>query len=230
MAEGAAHPSWRSALLALLVIAPLPSIGVYCALYASPGVLGSSLWIAAKLGFVLGPALWWRCVQRQPWQWPRWPAAGIGVGTLLGVAMLATIVAAFALFGRGTDFTTMRELVTTAGLSSPTRYLLLAAYWTLINSLIEEYAFRWFLFRQASYLGGATFGVVLSAVLFTVHHSLALAAYVPWHLNLLASLGVMAGGLLWSLCYYRYQSLWPGYIAHVGADIAVFAIGYHLLF
>ncbi|MCX5661256.1 MAG: CPBP family intramembrane metalloprotease [Planctomycetota bacterium] len=62
----------------------------------------------------------------------------------------------------------------------------------------------------------------ITALLFTAHHALALNSTVIWELTLLASIGVLVGGLAWSWLYQRYRSIWPGYIAHVLADAAIF--------
>lgn len=220
-----------TALLALLLIGPAPTLGVWAALYLWPGALGSALWTAAKIWFVLAPALWWLFVQRQRWQWPRWPEQGITFGVLSGLAMAGLILGAYLLLAHERiDMSAMRAAVATAGLDTPGRYLALVAYWVCINSLVEEYAFRWFLFRQAEQLLPGWLAVLLVALIFTAHHSLALAVYVPWQYNLLASVGVAIGGVIWSWCYLRYRSVWPGYLSHIGADIGVFGAGYLALF
>lgn len=225
----------RNAVLALLLFAPAPTVGVAIALYGTPGPLGSALWAFAKLWFLLGPALWFLLKERQPRSWsPLAPAqrlAGLSAGFGSGLLMAGGIVGGYYLFGKGHfDPAPMRELLSTAGLSSPARYLLMAAYWTFFNSLVEEYAFRWFLYRQSEQLVSPRHAVLLAAIIFMIHHSVALSAYVPWHLNALASLGVLMAGIIWSLLYARYRSIWPGYLSHILADIAVFAIGYDALF
>ncbi len=206
-----------NALLALLLIGPAPTLGVWAALYLWPGPVGS--------------ALWWYLVQGQRWQWPRWPQQGVAVGIVSGLLMCALILGSYLLLAHNQlDMSAMRSAVATAGLDTPARYLALVVYWTAFNSLVEEYVFRWFLFRQAEKLLPATLAVVVVALLFTAHHTLALSAYVPWQYNLLASLGVCGGGLIWSWCYLRYRSIWPGYLSHIGADIGVFGAGYLALF
>ena len=70
----------------------------------------------------------------------------------------------------------------------------------------------------------------MTALFFTIHHTLALAAYVPLWQNALASLGVFAASVIWSWLYARYRSIWPCYVCHVLADVAVFAIGWDVLF
>jgi membrane protease YdiL (CAAX protease family) len=71
---------------------------------------------------------------------------------------------------------------------------------------------------------------VVSAICFTLHHIIAMQVYFSWLVVVIASLGVFTGGALWSWCYLRYRSIWPGYISHAIVDIAIFAIGYRLIF
>ena len=71
---------------------------------------------------------------------------------------------------------------------------------------------------------------MVSALLFTLHHIVALRAQAGWDVTLLASLGVFLGGCAWSWLYLRYRSIWPGYVSHVLADVAVFAVGWVILF
>ena len=223
--------SQRSALVALLLVAPIPSLGVWAAAFAAPGVLGSMVWLMAKLGLLLGPVLIWRFVQHQPLRWPELSRAGLVAGLVGGTALGLIIVLAYWLLARDSlDFSELQRFVTQAGIDSPGKYLGLALYLTLVNSLIEEYVFRWFIFVQLSRLLPTGLALLASALVFTVHHSLVLSAYVPWHFNLLASAGVFGGGLIWSYLYQRYGRIWPAYLCHIGADIGVFIIGYDALF
>ena len=128
------------------------------------------------------------------------------------------------------DVELFRESAARIGLDTPTRYLAFAAYLSLVNSLVEEYVWRWFVFRKCEALVGGYPAVLLSAAFFTAHHVFALAAQMPWLVTVIASLGVFAGGAVWSWCYLRYRSIWPGYVSHVVADVAIFWIGWRLLF
>lgn len=155
----------------------------------------------------------------------------MAAGLLSGLLMAAGIVVGYLMFGKDQfDPAPMRELLHTAGLTSPQRYLVMAAYWTLFNSLVEEYAFRWFLFRQCEQILLVRRAVLAAALIFMVHHSIALSAYVPWNLNVLGSLSIAGAGIVWSGLYARYRSIWPGYLSHICADVAVFAVGYDALF
>jgi membrane protease YdiL (CAAX protease family) len=79
-------------------------------------------------------------------------------------------------------------------------------------------------------LVSSQWAVILSALFFTTHHIIGLAAYFDWRATALCSLGVFIAGVVWSWCYLTYRSIWPGYISHVFADIAIFLVGCQLLF
>ena len=36
--------------------------------------------------------------------------------------------------------------------------------------------------------------------------------------------------VIWSGCYLKYNSIWPGYLSHLFADVAIMAIGWRILF
>jgi len=106
----------------------------------------------------------------------------------------------------------------------------LGLYLLLVNSLLEEYVWRWFVFRRCEDLLPGTAAVVASALCFTVHHVLALRLWFDWRVTALASTGVFIGGAVWSACYLRYRSIWPCYLSHAIVDAAVLSIGWTLLF
>jgi membrane protease YdiL (CAAX protease family) len=116
------------------------------------------------------------------------------------------------------------------GLARPAVYLGCAVYWILVNSVLEEYVWRWFVVRQGEALVGPDRAVVLSAAGFTLHHILAMSLYLGPAATSLASAGIFAAGCAWSWCYVRYRSIWPGYLSHALADVAIFAVGWKLIF
>ena len=125
---------------------------------------------------------------------------------------------------------TFGSLVTGLASGLAIAYLALATYWVFINALLEEYVWRWFVVRQCRKLMLPLAAVLVSATGFTLHHIVATQLYFSLPLVLVAALGVFSGGVIWSWLFVRYGSIWPGYVSHVLADIAIFVIGYWLLF
>ena len=223
--------SRNSALLGLLLIAPVPSIGVWFAAFSSNPEFGRLVWSAAKLWLMTGPLVCWVAINRQKVRLPFFDYRGLIAGLLSAILLALVIIIAYWLFARPyVDFTALQSMLTGVGVDSVSKYLLLALYLTLVNSLMEEYVYRWFIYTQLAALIPKMAAVVCSAVIFTLHHTLVLSAYIPWGFNLLASLGVFTGGLIWSCLYARYYRIWPAYISHIGADIGVFVVGYLALY
>jgi len=224
-------PSRRRAIAALTLLVPVPSLGVIAAMIAAPGPLGHAVFLAAKIWLVLFPAAWYLVVERGRPSWSPPRLGGMGAGALSGLVVLAAIVAGAWLAGARTmDLAPLREAVEEMGLGAPGAYLAAAAGWTLVNSLMEEYVYRWFVLRQAEQLFSATWAILTSAAVFTLHHVIAVSQYLNAFHTVLASAGVFTGGVIWAWLYWRYRSIWPGWISHVLADIAVFGVGGWLLF
>lgn len=228
------RPRWL-ALLSLVLLVPVPSLAVVLAHWLVPGPAGQAGFALAKLWLLGLPAGWWLLVEKGRWSWSPARRGGLGIGLLVGVAMAAVIVGAYLLFGQGwIEPAQVQAMARRAGIGTPVRYLAGAAYWVLLNSMIEEVVWRWFVVRQWEVLvgglrGGRFLAVLASAACFTVHHALALAAQAGPTLVVVGSLAVLGAASTWSWLYLRYRSVWVPWLAHVLADLPIFAIGWHLI-
>ena len=225
----------RRALLALVLLVPAPSIGVIVAMLvpATEGTaLGKGLFMAAKAWLVLFPAAWWILVERGRPSLSPARKGGFGIGIALGLVISAVIGAGFFLFGSWIDPATVQASARDSGIGTLPMYLGFCALTATVNAVLEEYVWRWFVVRQCDVaLGGRHFAAVfLSAALFTIHHVFALAAQLDWRVTVVASAGVFVGGAIWSWCYMKFGSIWPGYVSHVIVDVTIFVIGYMLIF
>jgi len=221
----------RRALIALALLAPVPSMGTAAAMVLVPGPVGQTLFMAAKIWLLAFPAIWYLVVERGKPSWSPPREGGLGVGLLTGLIAGAVIGFAALVFGIfDMDMGQLAGEVDQMGLTTPRAYLLGALGWTFANSLMEEYVYRWFVFSQCERLMPRFVAVLASATVFTAHHVIALSTYLPVHLNAMASLGVFIGGFLWAVLYSRYRSIWPGWISHIIADVAIFAVGWEILF
>ena len=225
--------SRRRAWVALLLLVPVPSIGAAAALFWWPEtVAGKAVFLAAKLWIAVLPLIWLKVVDRGPLSWSPPRRGGFGVAAALGLASASLIFAAFvaAWHWGAVDAGMVADRAAKTGLNHLSLYLAGALYWIAVNSLMEEYVWRWFVFRKFEELLGGSAGVIAAGLAFTAHHVIALAAQFNWEITLLGSLGVFAGGAAWSWLYRRYRSVWPCYVSHAIVDIPIFVIGYWLVF
>lgn len=227
----------RSAMIALLLLVPAPSLGIWLAMYAMPGtMIGQLAWGASKLWLLLLPAVWGRWVDHQRWRIPHFRGRGrhfrgLGWGLLTGLLIFAAIYGAFLLFGHHMmDAAFVSGQARSRGLKSPVIFVGMGIYWCTINALLEEYVWRWFVFTRCAALTHRNTAIIASALLFTVHHVFALAIYFDWRVTLLGSGGVCIGGATWSWLYARYGNIYAAWLSHIFADAAIFVIGYQLIF
>ncbi len=222
----------RNAILSLLLLLPVPSLAVWAGMIAWPDtILGKTVFALSKVWILALPAVWYFGIERQRLSMARPKMRGLWVGAVLGLALSILIVAGYYTLGRNwIDPEIVKGLVAKVGLGRPAVYLAGAAYWVLVNALLEEYVWRWFVYRQFSRLLPGLAAIAASALGFTLHHIVAMQTYFPPHVVAIASTGIFIGGSLWSWCYWKFGTVWPGYVSHAIVDVAVFAIGYHILF
>lgn len=221
----------RRAALALLLVVPAPSIGAAAACWLAPGPVGQALYAAGKAVLYGLPLVWHLAVDRRPLSWSPPRRGGFGLGALTGLLLGAAVVLAWLLAGRHLiDPAPLRGLAAENGFDSPLRYLGVAAWLTIVNAALEEYVFRWFLVSRWRALVSERAAVVLAALCFTAHHVIVLLAFFDWPVALAGSLGVLAGGLVWSWLYARTASVWPCWLSHALVDAAVLSVGAVILF
>jgi hypothetical protein len=223
----------RQALWALGFLLPAPSLGTAAAMFWWPGQpVGVFLFAVAKIWTVLLPWWWLRFVDRQRSSWSQARRGGWGAGVVSGLLIALVVWAAYAVASRVgvLDAAMVAERAARTGLDHRGLYLAGALYWITLNSLLEEYVWRWFVFRQFEAIVGPRWAVLAAALAFTTHHVVALAGQFDTGLAIVGSVGVFTGGVTWSWLYRRYGSIWPGYVSHALVDVAVFVIGYRLIF
>lgn len=221
------------ALIALLLLVPAPTIGVGCMLHLMPDARGKVVAFICKAWIALLPLVWTRYVDKQPLRFAKPTRRGLKMGCFVGLVLCFAIIDGIWNVRIWIDVAALRQRAAETGFDNLPAYIGMFIYIITVNSLLEEYVWRWFVFSKCETLLGAGRGqvaVALSGLLFTLHHIVALAAWVDWRLNALASLGVFIGGVMWSALYLRYRNIWPGYVSHILADVGIAVAGYPLVF
>ncbi len=190
------------------------------------------IFLASKIWVVAFPLVWLLWVDRTPLRWSPARNGGFGVAIASGIIIAAIVLAAYAvasgfnaLAGNLVAYHAAR-----IGMHLPALYLAGAVYWITVNSLTEEYIWRWFVFRKFETLVGSRLAVAAAALAFTAKDVVTLSGLFNWPIVLLGAFGLFVGSTTWSCFYRRYRSIWPGYINHAIVDVAIFAIGYSLIF
>ena len=219
------------ALLGLVLVAIAPTVSVITGFALKAGIIAAFVFVFTKLWMFGLPALWYLKVEggERSYSMPR--EGGWTISVLLGMGMIFVIAIAYFLLGdlvlRSED---LHEILEPFGLTVPCKLAIGILFWIFINSVLEEYVFRWFITSKLEQiLGGKWRPILLSAGIFTLHHTIALAFFIDPLGNALASLGVFIGGVIFSWIYVQYRSIWVAWVAHALADVAIFAIAWQLI-
>jgi uncharacterized protein len=222
----------RNALISLLLLIPAPSVGVLFGMILFPGTaIGQGVFIFSKLWMLLLPAVWLLGIDRRFPTPGKTAPGGFRMGLASGLVISGFIAGAALLLSRHLiDGDFFKEMMGKVGLDRRPLYLGAAVYWVCVNSILEEYVWRWFVVRQCGKLFRPAGAILVSALGFTLHHVLAMQVYFSWTVAVPGALFIFIGGVWWSWMFIRYKTIWPGWISHALVDIAVFGTGYWLIF
>ena len=223
-----------------MIAALFPGLVTWLYFDVFPGTTATAvLYSANKVVQVVFPLFWLAVVLREP-AWSafrkslRLERAGLVAGAAFGLAAIAVMLGFYYAYFRdsrllagvpGTLFAKMGEL----GIASPVKFIAFGLFLILLNSALEEYYWRWFLFGRLRGLMPAWAAVILSAVAFSLHHAIALASFIqPGHsltTALVFSAGVGMGGAAWAWIYHKTGSLTGAWLSHLLCDVPVIIIG-----
>mgnify|MGYP000678172855 CR=1 FL=1 len=220
---------FRTVLLFLLAMVQT----VFILLVVTAQVIPVVVYPLCKVIMICAPLLW---VLADRYSWMKikdlWglilKRGDILLGLAAGVLISVVIIGGYLLF--------FRNLLTAEYIRSLVPPFVLENLWlsALIlsssNCLIEEYYWRCFLLSEMKTRLGTRNAVILNGLLFGVHHQLLLWAFFPSAITVLFTFGTMLGGWIWSLMRIYGRSIWACVISHLVIDLALFGIGYMILF
>lgn len=155
-----------------------------------------------------------------------------GLAVAAGIVLLYDFLLRDLLNSIGTP-ERVRAKVTEFNAATPLGYLMLATFIAVAHSLLEEYYWRWFVFRRLSRHSSLALAIALSSLAFMAHHVVVLYVYLPGQFLTAAvpfSLCIAVGGAVWAWMYHRDGSIVSVWISHFFVDAGILFVGYRLIF
>lgn len=150
------------------------------------------------------------------------------LGAALGLGVFLFLLGGYALLVPWLDLSAIPgELQAKEGITAAL-FPLAAAYITFGNSLLEELFFRGFAFLALAEAGGKKLAWGFSALAFALYHVSIMDGWFHPILLALLTAGLGAAGALFNALDQRSGTLWPAWLVHMGADLAICTIGLHL--
>lgn len=177
-----------------------------------------------------------RTLVDRPFAWDRPQLRGLAEGVAFGLAVALAMAGLYFWFLQDSPLLgDMRQKVLAKvrgfDIDSPARYLALGAFYSLAHSGLEEYYWRWFVFRGLKSPLGVGGAMACSSLGFMAHHVLLLASFLSWTspLTWVFSLSIAVGGAVWAYQYQRSGQLYGSWLGHLCVDAAIFWIGWTLI-
>ena len=187
--------------------------------------------VAKVLQFGL-PVWWSLVVMRERLDWRRPSGRGVALNVAFAVMVLAMMFWLYhgQLKPRGVMAEAAQavgEKLHSLGIRSWAAYVAFALFVSLGHSFLEEYYWRWFVFRRLRRWTPLASACLLSSAAFMAHHVVVLGWYFGWASvwTYLFSLAVAVGGAVWAWTYERSGSLFGPWVSHVLVDGGIFVIG-----
>ena len=154
-------------------------------------------------------------------------SAALRLAGLLAAGTLAIILGGYALLSPWLDLSAITgNLGTKEGITAAT-FPLAALYISFGNSLLEEFFFRGFAFLTLKKAGFGLFAWFFSALSFALYHVCIMGSWFHPVLFLLLTAGLALSGLLFNWLD-RNGSIWPSWLVHMAANLAINTIGLSL--
>ena len=200
---------------------------------APPAIQQAAYSIGKVIQFAL-PILWVGLFCRERFWLRSINRRGLIEGALFGVAVFATMLAVYFFWLRipggvlapgSSAYQEILDKIKGLGLDSKGAFILLGVFYAIIHSGLEQYYWRWFVFRKLSC------SAVVASLGFTAHHVILLGTFFGYDSPYcwLASFGVFIGGWYWCWLYRRTDSIWGAWIGHGIVDAAIFTIGFLIM-
>ena len=205
-----------------VILAQAPS-GIQQAAYSIGKVIQFALpviWV----GLICKERIWLRPINR----------CGLVEGTAFGIAVFALMLGIYffwlsvpggVLAPGTTAHQEILDKINGLGLGTKGAFILFGLFYAIIHSGLEEYYWRWFVFKKLSC------STVVASLGFTAHHIILLGTFFGYDSPYcwLGSLGVFIGGWYWCWLYRRSDSIWGAWIGHGFVDAAIFTIGFLIM-
>lgn len=159
----------------------------------------------------------------------RFPRKGFPAALCLGAGVYGVILGGYFLVRQWFDFSAIAgNLTANAGVTKE-NFLFVSLYISFINSLLEEFFFRGFVFINLKKTSTRPFAYVFSGLVFAGYHVAMMLGWFSPALFLLVMAGLTVGGMIFNYLNERLGTVYISWLVHMCANFAINTIGFLLL-
>ncbi|MGL5352551.1 MAG: CPBP family intramembrane glutamic endopeptidase, partial [Clostridium sp.] len=144
---------------------------------------------------------------------------------LLGFGVYFFIIGAFLITRNFIDLSEISNSLNDGLNVSKNNFIYVAIYISFINSLLEEFFFRGFIFLSLKKYSSRTFSYLFSAFAFSLYHVAIIINWFNIFIFLLILFGLVVAGLLFNWLNEKNENIYNSWLVHMFANFAINTIG-----
>ena len=154
---------------------------------------------------------------------------GIRGAVAIGAGIYTVILGGYLLVSQTFDFSRIAGALTENAGVTRDNFLYVSLYISFVNSFLEEFFFRGFLFTNLKRQAGRRPAYIFSAAMFSLYHVAMMIGWFSAGLFLLVMAGLMAGGMIFNWLNEKLDTIYCSWLAHMFANFAINTVGFMLL-
>jgi len=159
----------------------------------------------------------------------RFPKKGFLPALVLGIGVYLVILVGYFLVRPFFDFSGIADSLTANAGVTRDNFLYVSLYISFVNSFLEEFFFRGFVFTNLKQLSGRKLAYLFSAAVFSLYHVAMMVGWFSLPLYLLVMVGLAAGGVIFNWLNEKLDTIYCSWLTHMFANFAINTIGFLLL-
>ncbi len=155
--------------------------------------------------------------------------SGMVIALFLGLGIYALVVGGYFLLSQIIDFSgIVGSLSENVGVQK-NNFVFVALYISFINSLLEEFFFRGFVFLNIKKHCGRSFAYGISAFSFSLYHVAMMIGWFELWVFGLVLIGLMIGGIIFNYLDEKQGTIYTSWLTHMFANFAINTVGFILM-
>ncbi len=154
---------------------------------------------------------------------------GLKISALLGICIYIVVVGTYLFLNSFADLSAIQSsLENNLGINKD-NFIIIGLYVSVINSFLEEWFFRGFIFNELK-KAHRTFAYIFSSLSFAVYHIAIMDGMFNIGILLLVLIGLFIGGCIFNYLNEKNNNIYSSWFCHSFANFAMNTIGFLIFF
>ena len=143
----------------------------------------------------------------------------------MGLSIYMLIIGAYFILTTYIDLSEIRKILYKSRDVNKNNFFYVAVYISLLNSLLEEFFFRGFLFLSLNKITNRVLAYFVSALAFAIYHIGIMVDWANIVMFLLALITLFTGGLIFNYLNEKDKNIYNSWLVHMFVNFALNTIG-----